>query len=64
MVFSQSHGRMPLSQTFTAGPSWKELAFPWSSFAGYDGHDVQAVVFAAVLPPGPYAFRLAGVRLE
>jgi len=64
MVFSQSHGRMPLSQTFTAGPAWKDLAFPWSSFSGYDGHDVQAVVFAAVLPPGPYAFRLAGVRLE
>ena len=64
MVFSQSHGRMPLSQTFTAGPAWTELAFPWSSFSGYDGHDVQAVVFAAVLPPGPYAFRLAGVRLE
>jgi imidazolonepropionase-like amidohydrolase len=64
MVFSQGHGRLPLSQSFTAGPAWKELAFPWSSFSGYDGHDVQAVVFAAVLPPGPYAFRLAGVRLE
>jgi imidazolonepropionase-like amidohydrolase len=64
MLFSQSHGRMPLSQSFTAGPAWKELAFPWSSFSGYDGHDVRAVVFAAVLPPGPFAFRLAGVRLE
>jgi hypothetical protein len=64
MVFSQSHGRMPLSQSFTAGPAWKELAFPWSSFSGYDGHDVTAVVFAALLPPGPFAFRLAGVRLE
>jgi imidazolonepropionase-like amidohydrolase len=64
MLFSQSHGRMPLSQSFTAGPAWQELAFPWSSFSGYDGHDVQAVVFAAVSPPGPFAFRLAGVRLE
>lgn len=64
MVFSQGHGRMPLSQGFTAGPAWKELVFPWSSFSGYDGHDVQAIVFAAVPPPGPFAFRLAGVRLE
>ena len=64
MLFSQGHGRMPLSQSFTAGPAWQEHAFPWSSFSGYDGHDLQAVVFAAVLPPGPFAFRLAGVRLE
>jgi imidazolonepropionase-like amidohydrolase len=64
MVFSQGHGRMPLAQSFSAGPAWKELAFPWSSFSGYDGHDVQSVVFAAVAPPGPFAFRLAGVRLE
>lgn len=64
MVFSQGHGRVALSQSFTAGPAWKELAFPWSSFSGYDGHDVQAVVFAAIPPPGPFAFQLAGVRLE
>jgi imidazolonepropionase-like amidohydrolase len=64
MVFAQGHGRMPLAQSFTSGPAWKELAFPWSSFSGYDGHDVQAVVFAAVPPPGGFAFRLAGVRLE
>ncbi len=60
MLFSQSRGRVPLSQGFTAGPAWQEHAFKWSSFSGYDGHDVQAVVFAAVLPPGPFAFRLAG----
>jgi len=63
MLFSQGHGRMPLSQSFTAGPAWKEFALPWSSFSSYDGHDVQAIVFAAVPPPGPFAFRLARVQL-
>jgi len=64
MLFSQSHGYMPLSQSFAAGPVWKEYDFPWSAFAGYDGHDLKAVVFAAVLPPGTFALRLAGVRFE
>lgn len=64
MLLAQSHGRMPLFQGFTAGPAWKEYEFPFSGFAGYDGHDVQAVVFAAVLPPGAFALRLSSVRLE
>jgi imidazolonepropionase-like amidohydrolase len=64
MLFAKSRGQMPLSQTFTAGPGWKPYDLPWSAFTGYDGHDVVLVVFAAVLPPGPFALRLAGVRLE
>jgi hypothetical protein len=64
MLLSQSHGRMPLSQSFTAGPAWKEYDFPFSGFAGYDGHDLQAVTFAAVPPPGAFQLRLSSVRLE
>jgi imidazolonepropionase-like amidohydrolase len=64
MLLAQSHGHMPLFQAFTAGPAWKEYDFPFQSFAGYDGHDVQAVVFAAASAPGAFALRLSSVRLE
>ena len=64
MILAQSHGRMPLIQTFTAGSEWKPYDFPFAGFGGYDGHDVQAVVFAAGLPSGTFALRLADVRLE
>jgi imidazolonepropionase-like amidohydrolase len=64
MVFAKSRGRIPLLHAFTAEAGWKRYDLPWSSFNGYDGHDVQLVVFAAVTPPGDFAFRLAGVGIE
>ncbi|HVT60760.1 MAG TPA: amidohydrolase family protein [Thermoanaerobaculia bacterium] len=64
MVFAKSHGMMPLIQTFAAGPEWKEYVLPFASFAGFDGHDLQAVAFTAGAPPGVFAFRLAGVSFQ
>ncbi len=64
MLFAKSHGQMPLAQSFNFGPEWKAYDLPWASFDGYDGHDLELVVFAAVLPPGAFTLRLAGVRLE
>jgi hypothetical protein len=64
LLFARSHGQRPLAQSFTAGREWKLHDLPWSAFDGYDGHDVVLVVFAAVLSPGAFNLRLAGVRLE
>lgn len=64
MLFAKSRGQMPQLAAFTAGPAWEEHDLPWKSFAGYDGHDLELVVFAAMQPQGAFAFRLAGVRLE
>jgi imidazolonepropionase-like amidohydrolase len=64
MLFAKSRGRVPLLQTFTAGPQWQAFDFPWARFNAYDGHDVLLVVFAAVQPPGPFSLQLARVRLE
>jgi imidazolonepropionase-like amidohydrolase len=64
MLFSQSHGRMPLAQEFVAGPEWKHFDFPFAAFSGIDGHDVQLAVVAAVLPAGPFSLRIAGLHFE
>ncbi len=64
MVFAKSRGRLPLLQTFTAGPQWQAFDLPWARFNSYDGHDVLLVVFAAVQPLGPFSLQLARVRLE
>jgi hypothetical protein len=64
MIFSRSHGMMPLTQNFVAGPEWKEVRLPFSAFAGYDGHDLISVAFAAANPPGAFSFLLTGVAFE
>jgi imidazolonepropionase-like amidohydrolase len=64
MLFAKSRGRIPLLHAFTAEAGWKRYDLPWSTFNGYEGHDVQLVVFAAVMPPGDFSFRLAGVGIE
>ncbi len=64
MLFTQKSGPIPLTQTFTAGPEWKQFAFPISSFDGADGHGLSALIFAAGPSPGEFAFYLDEVRIE
>ncbi|MBA3913995.1 MAG: CIA30 family protein [Acidobacteriales bacterium] len=46
MLFTESGGRVPAQQAFTAGAEWKQYTFPFSAFNGSDGRDV-AATFAA-----------------
>ena len=64
MVFAESRGRLPLTQTFVAGPAWKEYTFPFVSFNGIDGHDVMGIAFAGGPTPGAYRFRIDEVRVQ
>ncbi|HEV2989965.1 MAG TPA: hypothetical protein VG759_16090, partial [Candidatus Angelobacter sp.] len=64
MLFTQKSGPVPLIQTFTAGPEWKQFTFPISSFEGADGHSISAVIFAAGPSPGAFEFYLDEVHIE
>ena len=64
MLFSQRLGFMPASRPFIAGPEWKEIVLPFSTFAGTDGGDVMGLVFAATGTPGVFAFQIDEIRLR
>lgn len=64
MLFTEKTGPMPLTQTFTAGPEWKQFTFTIASFGGADGHGLNAVVFAAGPTPGNFEFYLDEVHIE
>lgn len=63
MVFTQTAGRMPLMQTFVAGPDWTEVVIPWQAL-GTDGKDVGAIIFAGGPRPGSFAVQIDDVRLK
>ena len=64
MVFARSKGMMPITQTFVAGPEWKEYSFPLSAFAGIDGHDLMALLFVGGPAAGPFALQVDDVRFR
>jgi hypothetical protein len=64
MIFAQSRGFMPATQTFVAGPEWKQLTFGISEFDGLDGHDVMGVFIGAGLPAGKFSLQLDEVRFN
>ncbi|HLJ28701.1 MAG TPA: CIA30 family protein [Candidatus Angelobacter sp.] len=63
MVYAQSAGYIPKTQTFVAGPDWKKVTIPLSAFET-DGHDLMGILFGAVAPPGHFTFLIDNVRLE
>lgn len=63
MLFAQSKGRMPLMQTFVAGPEWEEHTLSWKAF-GTDGSDVMAVIFAGGPAAGAFAFQVDEIALR
>lgn len=64
LVFTESGGRIPAQQTFTAGPEWKKISVPFSSFNGTDGHDVGAILFVGGPAVGRFDFEVDDVHLD
>jgi imidazolonepropionase-like amidohydrolase len=63
-VFAESKGYTPLTQTFVAGPDWKEYVIPFTAFGGIDGHDIMAVVFGGGPAAGSFDFRIDNVSFR
>ena len=64
MAFSESKGYTPLIVTFVAGPEWKEIVIPISSFGGIDGHDIMGIAWVGGPLAGPFSFRIDDVKLR
>jgi imidazolonepropionase-like amidohydrolase len=64
MLFAESKGYVPLTQTFVAGSEWKEYTFPLSAFGGIDGKGVMALVFAGGPQPGDFSLAVDDVRFR
>jgi imidazolonepropionase-like amidohydrolase len=54
---------IPRSVAFDTGAEWKEVAIPFSAFAGVDSSAVTMIGFNAGPQPGDYRFEIADVRL-
>jgi imidazolonepropionase-like amidohydrolase len=64
MIFAESKGYMPLTQTFVAGPEWAQVTLPLSGFGGIDGHDIMALIFAGGPRAGGFSFQIDNVRFK
>jgi imidazolonepropionase-like amidohydrolase len=64
MVFAKRLGLRPATQTFVAGPDWKQFTLPFASFGGIDGSDIMSIVWAAGPWTGTFEFRLDNIRVE
>ena len=64
MIFTQRLGYRPATQTFVAGPDWKQFTLTFASFGDLDGSDIMAIVWCAGPKTGTFAFALDNVRLE
>jgi imidazolonepropionase-like amidohydrolase len=63
MVYLQSNGYIPKSQSFTAGPEWTKITIPLSALET-DGHDVMGIFFGAWVAPGAFSLAIDNVRLD
>ena len=63
-LFAESKGYAPLTQTFVAGPEWKEYVFPFSAFSGIDGHDLMAVIFGGGPAAGRFELRIDNITFR
>ena len=65
MLFSGASTRaMPATQSFTAGPEWREVRLPLSDFAGADPATLRAVAITAGLPEGGFELFIDQVELR
>ena len=55
---------LPSMQGFVAGPEWKEVRLPLSTFAGADPAMLRGMGFSAGLPAGDYRFEVDHVELR
>jgi imidazolonepropionase-like amidohydrolase len=63
LMMSSRGMNIPRTVAFEAGADWKEVAIPFSAFAGLDPASVTMIGFNAGPKPGDYRFELADVRL-
>lgn len=63
MLYLQSSGYIPKSQSFTVGPEWKKITIPFSAF-DVDAHDVMGIFFGAWSDPGPFGLAIDNVQLD
>jgi imidazolonepropionase-like amidohydrolase len=61
MLFTESGGRIPLMQNFTAPAEWTQITIPFSAF-GSDGAGLMAILFSGTAP-GPFSFSIDDVEL-
>jgi imidazolonepropionase-like amidohydrolase len=64
MLFSQRLGYRPATQTFVAGPEWKQFTLPFAGFGAIDGSDIMAIVWCGGPKLGPFDFSLDNIRLQ
>jgi imidazolonepropionase-like amidohydrolase len=64
MIFTESGGRIPAQQTFSAPKAWREYTFDLSAFNGTDGHDLSAILFVAGPAPGKFVFSIDEITLR
>ena len=64
MIFSQRLGYRPATQTFVAGPDWKQFTLPFASFDGIDGSDITAIVWSGGPKTGGFEFELDNIRMQ
>lgn len=64
MIFSQRLGYRPATQSFVAGPEWKQFTLTFASFGDLDGSDIMAIVWCAGPKTGMFAFELDNVRMQ
>ncbi len=64
MLFSQRLGYRPATQTFVAGPEWKQVTIPFASFGPVDGSDIMAIVWSGGPKLGAFDFSLDNIRLQ
>ncbi|HEY0513329.1 MAG TPA: amidohydrolase family protein [Thermoanaerobaculia bacterium] len=62
MAFATHLGRMPAQKTFTAGPEWKRVTFPFADL-GLDGKDIMGLFVGGGPAPGPFHLQIDDVRL-
>jgi beta-glucosidase len=67
LVLTQSRngqgGDMPATQSFVAGPEWKQYTFPFSAFET-DGSDLTGMGFIRVMTPGKFQFEIDQVEIK
>lgn len=64
MLFTKSGGSIPPTQTFVAGPEWKEYRFQLSQFDGMDGHDLTGILFTGGTAIGKFSFQIDDVQFQ
>jgi hypothetical protein len=64
MLFSEAKGFMPATQSFVAGPEWKQHRFALKDFDGSDGTGVIGIFFGGGADAGPFELRIDDVRFE